>query len=244
VAKKEAEEKEVARLAAVAKKEAEEKEVARLAAVAKKEAEEKEVARLAAVAKKEAEEKVAEEKIAARAQAEEIAKAKWEAEIAASNVQEEDLGSGSVAVSTPISVRQLLINKKKISAEDDLSSARVVSASVGAVETEDLPPRTARSFQKAEQSKDMDIFDTILQASMETEMAGKAAKVLFALRIMPFILLSFDGSGFSIFNHSCRCLIDLHCLLRIRYRILCATSHLTIFLSLSLYLYISPPPSL
>ena len=57
VAKKEAEEKEVARLAAVAKAEAEEKEVARLAAVAKAEAEEKEVARLAAVAKAEAEEK-------------------------------------------------------------------------------------------------------------------------------------------------------------------------------------------
>ena len=165
-------EAELAKVAAIAKKEAEEKEVARLAAVAKKEAEEKEVARLAAVAKKEADEKVA-----ARAQAEELAKAKWEAEIAASNV-EEDLGSGSVAVSTPISVRQLLINKKKLSTEDEVSSAEVVSASLGGVEvSDDLPPRTARSFKRAEQAKDMDIFDTILQASMDTEMAGKAAKV-------------------------------------------------------------------
>ena len=81
-------------------------------------------------------------------------------------------------MSTPISVRQLLINKKKLSTEDEVSSAEVVSASLGGVEvSDDLPLRTARSFKRAEQAKDMDIFDTILQASMDTEMAGKAAKV-------------------------------------------------------------------
>jgi hypothetical protein len=57
IAKKEAEDKEIARVAAIAKKEAEDKEIARLAAIAKKEAEDKEIARVAAIAKKEAEDK-------------------------------------------------------------------------------------------------------------------------------------------------------------------------------------------
>ena len=59
IAKKEADDKEAARLAAIAKKEADDKEAARLAAIAKKEADDKEAARLAAIAKKEADDKEA-----------------------------------------------------------------------------------------------------------------------------------------------------------------------------------------
>ena len=199
VAKKEAEEKEVARLAAVAKKEAEEKEVARLAAVASKEAEEKEVARLAAVAKKEAEEKevarlaalaskkqVTADKASLRLKLEKEAEAKWDAEIAAARLGQEnkdDLKSSSNLV------KDLAVKKTKMMSTAESVPLSTSSFPLNAKEADSmssLPSRTIKakkttasvtSTGTVSTSDNMDIFDLIMKASLETEKAGKADQV-------------------------------------------------------------------
>ena len=207
VAKKDAEDKEIARVAAVAKKDAADKEIARVAAVAKKDAEDKEIARVAAVAKKEVADALVASIVSsaaaaqldsvkvlsgsARQRAEEFSNSKWEAEIRAAQSLDgdvnEDGGSGSVLVSTPVSVRQMLVNKMKkptagsasstsTIAEVEVEDGDALTADDVAVSLTDLPPRTV-VLQKNIPSEDSDIFDTMLTASLETELAGKAGKV-------------------------------------------------------------------
>ena len=206
VAKKEAEEKaaavaaeaEAARVAAVAVAKKQEED-ARLAAVAKKEAEVKAaseaaealVVRLSAVAKseREAAKLVAKEKLAVRMQLENEAAAKWDAEIVSAKLSDSSADSAT-GLPAPVSVKKMLMKKKKGALESvsDKSADAVALSLSGEGEGNAEGSASASTLMSSSTKKksiaasvtsdtDMDIFDTIMGASLETEMAGKAQQV-------------------------------------------------------------------
>ena len=148
-------------------------------AVAKKEAEDKEVARLAADAKS----ILASEKLALRLKLEKEAEAKWDAEIAAAKLAE---------INGSASDKDSVMKKKEVGSKSDAKIASAKSSFPSVTEDEAGTIALATRGSKTKKTavvatataavalpitSDMDIFDLIMKASLETEKAGKADQV-------------------------------------------------------------------